>query len=163
MQIEKNTVATIDYTLTDPNGQVIDTSKGRQPLAYLHGASNIIPGLETALEGKGPGETLAVTVPAAQGYGARDPNLIQPVPRSNFQGIAEIKPGMQFQAQTAEGARVVTVVKVDDQNVTVDANHPLAGMDLKFDVQVVGVRQATAEELTHGHAHGPDGHAGHAH
>jgi FKBP-type peptidyl-prolyl cis-trans isomerase SlyD len=163
MQIEKNTVATIDYTLTDPNGQVIDTSKGRQPLAYLHGASNIIPGLETALEGRGVGESLAVTVPADQGYGARDPNLVQPVPRSNFQGIKEIKPGMQFQAQTSEGARVVTVVNVDDQNVTVDANHPLAGMDLKFDVQVVGVRQATPEEVTHGHAHGPEGHDGHAH
>ncbi|MDB5322660.1 MAG: peptidylprolyl isomerase [Phycisphaerales bacterium] len=163
MQIEKNTVATIDYTLTDPNGQVIDTSKGRKPLAYLHGASNIIPGLESALEGKGAGESLAVTVPAEQGYGARDPNLVQPVPRSNFQGVPEIKPGMQFQAQTPDGARVVTVVNVDDQNVTVDANHPLAGMDLKFDVNVVDVRPATPEEVTHGHAHGPDGHDGHAH
>jgi len=158
MQIEKNTVATIDYTLTDPNGQVIDSSKGRQPLAYLHGASNIIPGLETALEGKDVGENINVTIPPEQGYGARDPNLVQPVPRSNFKGIAEIKPGMQFQAQTAEGARVVTVVQVDDQNVTVDANHPLAGMELKFDVKVVDVRKATPEEVTHGHAHGAGGH-----
>ena len=158
MQIAKNTVAMIDYTLTDPSGQVIDTSQGRQPLAYLHGASNIIPGLETALEGKGAGESLAVTVPPEQGYGPRDPNLVQPVPRSNFQGISEIKPGMQFQAQTPDGARVVTVVNVDPQNVTVDANHPLAGMELKFDVNVVDVRPATTEELAHGHVHGPNGH-----
>jgi FKBP-type peptidyl-prolyl cis-trans isomerase SlyD len=158
MQIEKNTVATIDYTLTDPNGQVIDSSKGREPLAYLHGASNIVPGLESALEGKAVGETVNVTVPPEQGYGQRDPNLVQPVPRSNFQGINEIKPGMQFQAQTPEGARVVTVVDVDPQNVTVDANHPLAGMPLKFDVTVKDVRPATPEEVTHGHAHGPNGH-----
>jgi FKBP-type peptidyl-prolyl cis-trans isomerase SlyD len=158
MQIAKNTVATIDYTLTDPKGQVIDSSKGREPLAYLHGASNIIPGLESALEGKSAGETVNVTVPANQGYGQRDPNLVQPVPRANFQSAGEIKPGMQFQAQTPEGARIVTVVNVDDQNVTVDANHPLAGMDLKFDVTVVGVREASAEEISHGHVHGAGGH-----
>lgn len=158
MQIEKDTVATIDYTLTDPSGQVIDSSEGRQPIAYLHGASNIVPGLETALEGKNVGESIKVTIPPEQGYGARDPNLVQPVPRSNFQGIQEIKPGMQFQAQTAEGARVVTVVQVDDQNVTVDANHPLAGMELKFDVKIVDVRKATPEELTHGRAHDAGGH-----
>jgi FKBP-type peptidyl-prolyl cis-trans isomerase SlyD len=158
MQIAKNTVATINYTLTDPQGQVIDSSEGREPLAYLHGASNIIPGLESALEGKSAGETVNVTVPAEQGYGKRDANLIQSVPRANFQGVADIKPGMQFQAQTTGGARVVTVVKADEQNVTVDANHPLAGMELKFDVSVVGVREASAEELQHGHAHGAGGH-----
>jgi len=158
MQIAKNTVATIDYTLTDPQGQVIDSSKGREPLAYLHGASNIIPGLESALEGKSAGDTVIVSVPPEQGYGMRDPNLVQPVPRTNFQGAPDIKPGMQFQAHTAEGARIVTVVKVDEQNVTVDANHPLAGMDLKFDVSVVGVREASPEELKHGHAHGAGGH-----
>jgi FKBP-type peptidyl-prolyl cis-trans isomerase SlyD len=158
MQIAKDTVATIDYTLTGPDGQVIDSSRGRAPLAYLHGASNIIPGLETALEGKSAGDDVNVTVPAGQGYGERDPNLVQPVPRSSFQGVAEIKKGMQFQAQTPGGARIVTVVDVDPQNVTVDANHPLAGIDLKFDVKVVNVRQATAEELSHGHVHGPGGH-----
>ena len=157
MQIAKDTVAKIAYTLTDPNGQVIDSSTGRGPLAYLHGASNIIPGLESALEGKGAGDSLAVTVPPEQGYGQRDPNLVQPVPRASFQGVADIKKGMQFQAQTPDGARIVTVVDVDPQNVTVDANHPLAGMELKFDVKVVDVRAATAEELQHGHAHGPEG------
>ena len=154
MQIAKNTVVTMNYTLTDPQGQVLDSSEGREPLAYLHGASNIIPGLEAALSGKAVGDSLTVTVPPEQGYGPHDPNLVQPVPRANFQGAPDIKPGMQFQAHTSEGTRVVTVVKVDEQNVTVDANHPLAGMDLKFDVSVVGVREASPEELQHGHGAG---------
>lgn len=102
-----------------------------------------------------------VTVPAEQGYGARDPELIQPVPRANFPASTDIKPGMQFQAQTQAGPRVVTVVKVDRDEVTVDANHPLAGMDLKFDVTVKDVRQATPEEVRHGHAHGAGGHHHH--
>jgi FKBP-type peptidyl-prolyl cis-trans isomerase SlyD len=157
MQIAKNTVATINYTLTDPKGQVIDSSKGREPLAYLHGASNIIPGLESALEGKAKGDSVNVTVPPENGYGKHNPELVQPVPRENFKGISDIRPGMQFQAQTPQGARIVTVVKVDPDNVTVDANHPLAGMDLKFDVTVEDVREATPEEITHGHAHGVGG------
>ena len=158
MQIAKNTVATIDYTLTDPKGQVIDSSQGKEPLAYLHGASNIIPGLESALEGKSKGESVNITVPPDRGYGPRDPNLVQPVPRSNFKGVTDIKAGMQFQAQTPAGPRIVTILKVDPDNITVDANHPLAGMDLKFDVTVVDVREATQEEITHGHAHAPGGH-----
>jgi FKBP-type peptidyl-prolyl cis-trans isomerase SlyD len=158
MQIAKNTVAKIDYTLTDPEGKVIDSSKGRQPLAYLHGASNIIPGLEAELEGKSPGDSLVVTIPSEKGYGAHDPNLVQPVPRSNFHGINDIKPGMQFEAKTPQGSRIVRVIKVDDQNVTIDANHALAGMELKFDVTVRDVRPATPEELSHGHVHGTGGH-----
>jgi FKBP-type peptidyl-prolyl cis-trans isomerase SlyD len=157
MQIAKNTVATIDYTLKAPDGQVLDSSKGREPLSYLHGASNIIPGLENALEGKGEGDSVQVTVPPGQGYGDRDERMIQSVPRTNFQGVNEIRPGMQFQAQTTQGPRVVTVVKVDPDQVTVDANHPLAGMELNFDVKVVEVREATAEEIAHGHAHGVGG------
>lgn len=165
MQIAKNTVATIDYTLTDNDGQVIDTSRGqgRQPLAYLHGADNIIPGLEQALEGKQVGDTVKVTVAPEQGYGARDENLVQPVPRANFGGVADIQPGMQFQARTNEGARIVTVVSVSPTEVTIDANHPLAGVDLNFDVTIVGVRAATQDEVQHGHAHGPDGHGHHHH
>ena len=158
MQIAKNTVASIDYTLTDPEGKVIDSSKGREPLAYLHGASNIIPGLEAELEGKSAGDSLVVTIPSEKGYGAHDPNLVQPVPRSNFHGIKEIKPGMQFEAKTPQGSRIVRVVKVDDQNVTIDANHALAGMELKFDVTVRNVREATPEEISHGHVHGAGGH-----
>jgi FKBP-type peptidyl-prolyl cis-trans isomerase SlyD len=158
MEISKNTVATIDYTLTSPDGQVLDSSKGREPLAYLHGASNIIPGLENALEGKKEGDSVQVTVPPGQGYGERDDRMVQSVPRANFQGTQEISPGMQFQAQTSQGPRVVTVVKVDPDQVTVDANHPLAGMELNFDVKVVGVRPASHEEIAHGHAHGEGGH-----
>lgn len=161
MQIAKNTVATIDYTLTDPKGVVIDSSKGKQPLAYLHGASNIIPGLESQLEGKQVGDELTAVVPAEQGYGKHDPKLVQAVPRANFQGVKEIKAGMQFQAQTQGGPRIVTVTQVSDSEVTVDANHPLAGMELKFEVKIVGVRAATPEELQHGHAHGAGGHHHH--
>ncbi len=158
MQIAKDSAVTIDYTLTGPDGKVIDTSKGREPLAYLHGASNIIPGLEKALTGKNVGDNIKVKVPAADGYGAKDPKMVQSVPRSNFQGVQDIQPGMQFQARTADGARVVTVIKVDDNEVTVDANHPLAGIDLNFDVTIVSIRAATTEEIQHGHVHGEGGH-----
>lgn len=158
MQATKDKVVTIDYTLTGPDGAVLDSSSGREPLPYLHGAGNIIPGLESALEGKSAGDKLVVDVPAEQAYGARDPQLVQAVPKDRFQGVADIKPGMQFQANTPAGPRIVTVVGIDDQSVHVDANHPLAGVPLKFDVTVVGVRDASPEELSHGHVHGPGGH-----
>jgi FKBP-type peptidyl-prolyl cis-trans isomerase SlyD len=158
MQITKNKVATIDYTLTSPEGQVLDTSKGGQPLTYLHGVGGIIPGLENALEGKSQGEQLTVTVPPDQGYGNRNEQLVQEVPRRLFQGVQEIKPGMQFRAQSNQGMQVVTVVGVKDDMITIDANHPLAGVTLKFDVNVVDVRDATPDELSHGHVHGPGGH-----
>jgi FKBP-type peptidyl-prolyl cis-trans isomerase SlyD len=158
MNVAKDKVVTIDYTLTGPSGDVIDSSQGREPLPYLHGAGNIIPGLENALEGKNAGDQLTVEVAPEQGYGPRDPQLVQPVPRDRFQGAAEIKPGMQFHANTPAGPRVVTVVGVDEKNVHIDANHPLAGVPLKFDVKVVGVRDASPEELSHGHVHGPGGH-----
>ena len=158
MQIAKHSVVTIDYTLTAPDGQVIDTSRGKQPLTYLHGVGGIIPGLEAALNGKGAGEKINVTIPPDQGYGQKDPAMVQAVPREAFKGATDIQPGMQFQAQSPQGPRVVTVVAVNDKEVTVDANHPLAGMELKFDVDVKEVRAATAEEISHGHVHGPGGH-----
>ena len=158
MQIGKDKVVAIDYTLTDPQGQVLDTSRGRGPLSYLHGTGNIIRGLEQALEGRGTGDTLQVQIPPEQAYGEKDPAMVQAVPRAAFRGITDIKPGMQFQAQHRGGQQVVTVVGVSDEEVTVDANHPLAGMTLNFDVNIVSVRDATAEELQHGHAHGPGGH-----
>jgi FKBP-type peptidyl-prolyl cis-trans isomerase SlyD len=158
MQVAKDKVVTIDYTLTGPQGNVLDSSQGRGPLAYLHGAGNIIPGLEQALEGKNEGEKLSVNVPPDQGYGSRDERMVQSVPRERFRGVENIQPGMQFQANTPAGSRVVTVVAVDPQNVRVDANHPLAGVPLKFDVTVVGVRDASAEELSHRHVHGAGGH-----
>lgn len=158
MQVAKDKVVSIDYTLTDNEGSVLDTSEGRAPLAYLHGAGNIIPGLEKALEGRQAGEQLTVYVSAAEAYGERDDALTQVVPMDMFQGIDQIKPGMRFQAQTSAGMQVVTVAKVDGDQVTIDGNHPLAGKPLNFAVNVVDVRDATADELAHGHVHGPDEH-----
>ena len=159
MQISTQKVVSINYTLTNPEGKVLDSSQGRAPLTYMQGARNIIPGLERELEGKDVGDKVNVTVPAAQAYGERDPQMVQPVPRDAFKGIDNIQPGMQFQAQAPNGAsRVVTVVKVEPEQITIDANHPLAGVPLTFDVTVVDVRDATDEEKSHGHVHGAGGH-----
>ena len=151
MKITKDRVASIDYTLTGDDGKVIDSSNGRGPLEYIHGKGNIIAGLENALDGKTVGEALLVSVTPALGYGEHDPKLIQPVPRSNFGGIEKIEVGMQFQARTPGGVHMVRVVNVDDENVIVDANHPLAGQTLHFDVKIVSVRDAKPEELEHEH------------
>jgi FKBP-type peptidyl-prolyl cis-trans isomerase SlyD len=160
MQIAKHKVATIDYTLTNPNGDVLDTSKGGQPLTYMHGVGGIIPGLESALEGKSKGEQISVTVPPDQAYGHRNDQLVQDVPRKMFQGVTDIREGMQFRAQGPQGQQqVVTVVGVQPDTIRIDANHPLAGVTLKFDVNVVDVRDATQDEIAHGHVHGPGGHA----
>ena len=159
MLIGSEKVVLIHYTLTDESGQVLDSSSGRDPLAYLHGKGNIIPGLEKALEGKQAGDKLNVAVQPAEGYGERDERLVQDVPREAFENVDEVNPGMQFQAQNEQGqARVVTVTKVADDLITIDANHPLAGANLNFDVEVTEVREPTAEELEHGHVHGPGGH-----
>lgn len=157
MQISSRKVVTIDYTLTDESGEVLDTSKGQEPLVYLHGAGHIVAGLESALEGKSAGDALQVTVPPDQGYGARDEELVAAIPRERFPA-GEVEVGMQFHAQGNGESRIVTVVAVSDKDVTVDANHPLAGVTLSFDVKVLDVRDATVEELSHGHAHGPGGH-----
>lgn len=158
MNISANKVVSIDYTLKDDQGQVLDTSEGREPLVYLHGAQNIIPGLESALEGKDTDDELSVHVDPEQAYGSRDDSKIQQVPREMF-GDAEVKVGAQYHAAGPNGeALVVTVTDADGENVTVDGNHPLAGVPLNFDVKVVDVRDATEEELAHGHVHGPHGH-----
>jgi FKBP-type peptidyl-prolyl cis-trans isomerase SlyD len=157
MTVAKDKIVSIDYKLTGTEGQVLDTSEGREPLAYLHGAGNIIPGLEQALEGKNAGEEVSVTIPPEQAYGNRDERLVQEVPRTAFEGAPNLAPGMQFQASTNMGPRLLTVIDVNPERVTVDANHPLAGVTLNFDVKVMEVRDATAEELTHGHAHGAGG------
>jgi FKBP-type peptidyl-prolyl cis-trans isomerase SlyD len=158
MQIEHQKVVSIHYTLTNEAGQVLDSSENQEPLAYIHGHGNIIPGLENALVGLSKGEKLKVTVAPADGYGERDDSMVQAVPRSAFQGVDDIKPGMQFQAQSPEGIQLVTVVSVDGDEVTLDGNHPMAGITLIFDVEITDVRDATAEELDHGHVHGPGGH-----
>ena len=158
MQITADMVVSIDYTLTDDQGTVIDSSEGRGPLAYLHGKNNIIPGLENALEGKSKGDSLQVKVSPAEGYGERSDELTQEIPKQMFEGNDDIQVGMQFQTMTESGPQVVTVTKVDEETVTVDGNHPLAGENLNFDVTIVDIREASAEELDHGHVHGPEGH-----
>ena len=157
MQISKDKVVTMEYTLTDPEGTTIDTSRGREPLAYIQGAGGIIPGLEAALEGRSSGEQLQVTIAPEDAYGDRDEQLLQVVPRDRFD-VQDVEVGMQFHAQSEQGTHVVTVISVTDEEVTVDANHPLAGVTLNFDVEVMDVREASEEELAHGHVHGPGGH-----
>jgi FKBP-type peptidyl-prolyl cis-trans isomerase SlyD len=159
VNIEKNRVVTFHYTLRDGQGTVIDSSGGRAPLSYLHGKGNIIPGLEQALVGKVAGDKLDVTVQPEQGYGRRDERLVQIVARNLFGEVADLKPGMQVRASGPQGARLVNVVTVDRDFVTVDGNHPLAGRTLYFSVEVAEVRKATHEEVSHGHVHGPAGHA----
>ena len=158
MQIAKNKVVSIDYTLKDDAGEVIDSSEGFEPLFYLHGCDNIVPGLEKALDGKRAGDQVQVSVSPAEGYGERDDSLQQVVPREAFQGIDDLEAGMQFRAESDEGQQIVTIMAIDGDEVTVDGNHPLAGVTLNFDVTVVEVRDATADELEHGHVHGPGGH-----
>ncbi|MDR1816775.1 MAG: peptidylprolyl isomerase [Puniceicoccales bacterium] len=169
MKIAPKTVVAIDYTLTDPKGDVLDSSLGREPLEYLHGAANIIPGLERALEGLAAGDAKIVVVAPADGYGVRDPKLVVEVPRDRFPAEAAVEPGMKFHAQLSDGQmHVVTVGAVKDDSVVLDANHELAGVELRFDVKVRGVRAATEEEVAHGHPHhghqccGGHGH-GHGH
>ncbi|WP_110656409.1 peptidylprolyl isomerase [Salinicola halimionae] len=158
MQIAQNSVVAFHYTLTNDAGEVLDSSEGRDPLTYLHGSGNIIPGLEKELEGHGSGDKLKVAVAPDEGYGEVQPALVQEVPRDAFQGVDEVEPGMQFQAQTQEGPLMVTITKVEGDTVTVDGNHPLAGEKLNFDVEIAEVREATEEEVSHGHVHGEGGH-----
>jgi len=153
MQITDDKVVAFNYTLKNDEGQVLDTSDGKQPLAYLHGRKSIVPGLEAAMHGKECGESFNVAIEPEQAYGEHDPQMVQPVPRDRFQGVDEIQPGMQFQANTPAGPRTVTVTDVGEEEVTVDANHPLAGQTLHFDIDIVEVRDATAEELEQGQAH----------
>jgi FKBP-type peptidyl-prolyl cis-trans isomerase SlyD len=158
MQITQNAVVQIHYTLTDDGGKTIDSSAGGEPLAYLHGNGNLIPGLERALDGKQAGDAISVKIPPADGYGEYDKALVQRMPRRALKGIANIHVGMQLQAQSEHGPRSVTVTHLAGDMVTIDGNHPLAGKNLNFEVQVTEVRVATEEELAHGHVHGPGGH-----
>jgi FKBP-type peptidyl-prolyl cis-trans isomerase SlyD len=157
MQITKDKVASIHYTLKNTKGEIIDSSAGKEPLTYLHGAGNLIPGMESGLEGKIKGTKLDLTIQPEHGYGEKDDRMVQQVPRASF-GDQKIELGMQF--QTNRGS-VVTVTKVGLESITVDGNHPLAGEVLSFAVEVMEVRNATAEEIAHGHVHGPGGHHHH--
>ncbi|MCA1769703.1 MAG: peptidylprolyl isomerase [Halomonas sp.] len=158
MLIAQNSVVSFHYTLTNDTGEVLDSSEGREPLTYLHGAGNIVPGLEKELEGRQAGDKLSAVVEPGEGYGEKQEQLVQEVPRDAFQGVEGIEPGMQFQAQTQGGPLMVTVTSVEGDTVTVDGNHPLAGQTLNFAVEIASVREASEEELEHGHVHGEGGH-----
>ena len=161
MQIGDQKVVTLHYTLTDNDGKVIDKSEDGS-FAYLHGASNIIPGLEDALTGKSAGEEMSVSVSPEQAYGVRDEAMLQQVPKNMFEDDSQIAVGTQFHAQGPNGEMlVVTVMEVEDEHVLVDGNHPLAGETLHYDITVIDVRDATEEEISHGHVHMPGHHHDH--
>jgi FKBP-type peptidyl-prolyl cis-trans isomerase SlyD len=157
VSITQDQVVTLHYTLRDDAGEIIDSSADGEPLAYLHGHGNLVPGLERELSGKRAGDTLQVAVSAADGYGEYDQALVQRVPRRALKGLANLRVGMRLEAQTGH-ARAVIVTQIMGDMVTLDGNHPLAGKNLHFQVEVAGVRAATDEELSHGHVHGPGGH-----
>jgi len=154
MKNTENPVVTIHYTLTNKAGEQLDSSIGAEPLTYIHGAGNIIPGLEDALSETSVGDKLKVTIEAADAYGERNEEQIQTVPREMFQGIDKIEVGMQFQADSNTGPAIVTITGVEGNEVTIDGNHPLAGEQLTFDVEVMDIRPATETEMEHGHIHG---------
>ena len=163
LTVASNRVISIDYVLTDPKGQIIDSSKDMGPLEYIHGTGHLIPGLERALEGKETGSNIKVTIEPKDGYGEIRPEMVQSIPRSQFDSEAGIEVGMQFMANTEEGRIILRVVKVEGEQVVVDGNHPLAGVVLTFNVDIRNVREATEEELRHGHIHGGAGCGGHEH
>ena len=154
MTVAKDSVVSIHYTLKDNDGNILDSSSGRDPLNYIHGRGNLIPGMEEGIEGKSNGDQFELKVAPDKGYGVRNDKLIQKVPLKAF-GEQKVDAGMQFNTQNGQ---VVTVTEVDKESATVDANHPLAGVDLNFSVEVVSIRKATQEEIDHGHVHGPGGH-----
>ena len=152
--IGENSVVSMHYKLTDNDGKVVDSSEGSKPLVYLHGAGNIVPGLEKALVGKGEGDALKVRVEPAEGYGETNPDGIKTIERAAFEGVESVEEGMTFEAKAPDGTpQSIVVKKVDGDQVTIDTNHPLAGVVLNFDIQIVSVRESTEEERTHGHVH----------
>ncbi len=153
MQITDKAAVSIHYTLTTPGGEQLDSSIGDEPLLYLHGMGNIIPGLEAALVGKSVGDKFNVSIEPAQAYGEIDPEMVQVVSKRMFEDM-DLEVGMQFHADVSHGSGIITVTEIDGDDVTVDGNHPLAGETLIFDVEVIDVRPATADELAHGPVHG---------
>ncbi len=154
MQVADNMAVSIHYTLTNDEGEVLDSSIGEEVLVYLQGSGNIVPGLESALVGKVIGDKFTVRIAPEEAYGELMDDMIQVLSRDMFEGIDNVEVGMQFHADVSEGPGVVTVVNIEGDNITIDGNHPLAGVALNFDVEVIDVRPATEEEATHGHIHG---------
>ena len=157
MNIEDKKVVSFHYTLRDEHGEQLESSREGDPMTYLHGAGNIIPGLEKAMVGKVAGDQFETSVEPAEAYGERDENGVQRIPAKHFKQAGRLEPGQVVVLQTRQGPRQVRVVKVGRFNVDIDTNHPMAGLSLTFDVEVTDVRDATAEEVTHGHVHGPGG------
>lgn len=157
MQVSENAVVTFHYTLTDDQGAVIESSEGSHPLAYLHGQGQIIPGLEAAMIGRQSGDKFSVEIAPEQAYGPRTEGLVEHLPRQAFEADLDIKPGETYWADTEDGEAEVQVVGIEGDQVLVDANHPLAGMRLRFQIEVTDVRKATDDEVSHGHVHGPHG------
>lgn len=159
MQIAKYKAVVLNYVARDDSGEIIDSSDVDGPIRYIHGMDDLIPGLENALEGHSVGEKMQVHVPMNEAYGDRDDTLIEDVPIENFPGIQKIEPGMKFQTEMDDGSPyVVTVTKVTKKHVTVDGNHPFAGKNLNFDLEIMEVRDASADEIEHGHVHHDDSH-----
>ena len=158
MKIEKDTVAQFHYSLKNEAGELLESTEGNDPMAYLHVHKNIIPGLEKAMLGKAQGDTFTVTVEPKEGYGERKADAKQRIPLKQLQGAKKWRKGMVAVVQTDQGQRQVVIEKVGKFNADCDLNHPLAGKTLTFDINVVSVREATAEEKSHGHAHGVGGH-----
>lgn len=154
MKNTENPVVSIHYTLTNKAGEQLDSSIGSEPLTYLHGAGNIIPGLENALADKTVGDKLTVIIEPEDAYGERNEEHIQTVPKEMFEGIDKIEVGMQFQADSSNGPAIVTITAVDGDQVSIDGNHPLAGEQLTFDVEIADIRPATETEMENGHIHG---------
>jgi FKBP-type peptidyl-prolyl cis-trans isomerase SlyD len=153
MQITNNTAVSIHYTLTNDAGEKIDSTEGGEPMVYLHGRGNIITGLEKALHSKNPGDKFSARVEAADAYGEFSDDMIQTISIEMFDGIDKVEAGMQFHTAANSGSGIITVLKVDGDDITIDSNHPLAGQALNFDVEIVSVRLATKEEISHGHIH----------
>ncbi len=159
MRIEQNKVVMMHYKLSDKDGNVIDSSEGREPLAYIHGIGALVPGLEQELENKGKGEKFTAIVLPENAYGTRDEELVRVVPKSGFQGEEEMTVGMQVQIDTGDkGLAIATLTSIDGEDITLDLNHPLADTELHFDIEVMDIRLATDEEISHGHVHGEGGH-----
>lgn len=162
LKVEADNVVTFHYTLRGEDGELIESSAGKDPVIYMHGHANIVPGLEREMTGKQSGNKFTSTVSPELAYGPHDPNAVHRVPAKHLATKGKIVPGQMVAVNTREGERYARVVKVGHFNVDLDLNHPLAGKTLVFDIEVVDVRAATEEEITHGHAHGPGGH-GHDH
>ena len=158
MEIGENKVVQMHYTLKNGGGEVLDTSEGQDPLTYMHAEGAIIPGLFKAIAGKKVGEKVNVVVKPEEGYGNQDDGLVQKVPRDAFKGMEDLAVGVKVQAESDQGVQIATVTVIEEEEVTVDLNHPLAGVTLHFDVEITDIRDATEEEISHGHVHGPGGH-----